>query len=201
VQRWPFGDEGFTARWHHAVDSGGRLCPNGKRRSGKNRRSLARLAKALPRVFPSAVLSRALSRPSCRQRRGSRSIHNGAAIHFAPIAWRARLLPAAERLAAGAGGSATTARTGCQPHSGHHPRPFGNAHTRGAPASVVCAGNRFIASAGHVDLWTQGPTRMRLSGSSVRTHGASTRPLSICRSNMFPSPPGTACRADSSNLY
>ena len=32
-------------------------------KADRNRRSLARLSKALPRIFPSAVLSRALSRP------------------------------------------------------------------------------------------------------------------------------------------
>jgi hypothetical protein len=140
----------------------GQLCPIGKR--GGRKKTSNRL-RASPRHYRVSFhrlfcLGRS-GGPSCRQRRGSQSIHIGARIHFALIVSRARLLPAAERLAAGAGGSGTTARTGYEPHSGHHPRPFGNAHTRGVLASVVCAGNRSIASAGMSICGTMGPTRMR----------------------------------------
>ena len=85
----------------------------------------------------------------------------GGRIQFAPIAWRVRLLPAAERLAAGAGGLATTARTDYQPHSERHLRPIGNAHTRRVPDSAVFAGNRFIASAGMSICGIPALTRMR----------------------------------------
>jgi hypothetical protein len=57
------GDEGFTARWHHAVESGPIMSKWQEEKAEKNRRSLARLNKGLPRIFPSAVLSRALGRP------------------------------------------------------------------------------------------------------------------------------------------
>ena len=46
------------------MPSGGRRCPNGKRKSAeRNRQSVARLNRALPGIFPSAVMSWALGRP------------------------------------------------------------------------------------------------------------------------------------------
>ena len=58
------GDEGFTARWHHAVEFRGPIMSKWQEeKAERNRRSLARLTRALPRIFPSAVLSRALGRP------------------------------------------------------------------------------------------------------------------------------------------
>jgi hypothetical protein len=139
----------------------------------RNRRSLARLTRALPRIFPSAVLSRALGRPfvppTPRLAVDSYWVH----IHFALIVWRAPLLPAVERLAAGPGGSTRTARTGCQPHSVHHPRPIGNMHTRWAQAFAVCAGNRFIASAGMSNCGTPGLTRLRSGTAHAWSHGNS----------------------------
>ncbi len=82
------------------------------------------------------------------RRRGSRSIPIGAPIHFVPIAWRGRSPRAAERQAAGLGGSEMIARMDCHPHSERHQRPIGNAHTRRVRDSAVYAGNQFIASAG-----------------------------------------------------
>jgi hypothetical protein len=73
----------------------------------RNRQSLARLNKALPIIFPSAFrLERSAAR-SCRRRRGLRSNRIGAPIHSALIASRGPLRLAAERPAAGLGGSAT----------------------------------------------------------------------------------------------
>ena len=63
TSRFP-GDEGFTAsmapchRVRRPIMSKWQ-----EEKADRNRRSLARLSKALPRIFPSAVLSRALSRP------------------------------------------------------------------------------------------------------------------------------------------
>ena len=161
-------------RWHHAVDSGGRLCPNGNRRKRKKigGRSLASPRHCRASFHRSSCPGHSAAH-SCHRRHGSRSIRIGARIHFALIAWRARLPPAAERLAAGPGGSATTARTGCQPHSGRRPRPFGNAHTREAPVFVVYAGNRFIASAGMSICGTPEPTRMRSGTAHAWSHGNS----------------------------
>ena len=127
----------------------------------KNRGSLARLTKALPRIFPSAVLSRALGRPfvpstprlaidsywGAHPLRADRLARALAARSGAPRGWNWRL--------------GHNRKKDCQPHSGHHPPPTGNMHTRWAPALAVCAGNRFIASAGTSIYGTPAPTRMR----------------------------------------
>jgi hypothetical protein len=152
----------------------GRLCPNGKRRKrkeigGHSLASPGHCRASFHRLF---YLAR-LAVHSCRRRRGSRLIRIGVHIHFALIVWRAPLLPAVERLAAGPGGSTRTARTGCQPHSVHHPRPIGNMHPRWAQAFAVCAGNRFIASAGMSNCGTPGPTRMRSGTAHAWSHGNS----------------------------
>jgi hypothetical protein len=171
----PTGDEGFTASMApcHRV-RGGRLCPNGKRR---RRKEIASRSRASP-----GHCRASFHRPFClgrsaahsyRRRHASQSIRIGGRIQFAPIAWGVRLPPAAERLAAGADGSATTARTDCQPHSERHRRPIANAHTRGVPDSAVCAGNRFIASAGMSICGTPVPTRMRSGTALAWSHGNS----------------------------
>jgi len=138
----------------------GRLCPNGKRR--RTNGIAARLPASPELCHASSHRSSCPGRSvahSCRRRRGSQSIHIGARIPFAPIAWRARLLPAAERLAAGVGGSATAARTGCQPHSGHHPRPFRErAYARGHGFCCVC-GQPVYRFGWHVDLWDAGTNK------------------------------------------
>ena len=154
--------------------SGGRSCPNGKRRrqkkiGGRWLASPRHCRASFHRLF---YLARSAAH-SCRRRHGSRSIRIGAHIHFALIASRVRLLPAAKRQAAGAGGLATTARSGCHLHSGRRPRLIGNAPTRWARAFAVCAGNRFIASAGMSICGKQGPTRMRSGTAHVWSHGNS----------------------------
>jgi SMP-30/Gluconolactonase/LRE-like region len=84
-------------------------------RGGKQKR-IGDRSHALPRrcraSFHRLFYLARLAAHSCRRRHASRSIRIGAHIHFALIAWRARSLPAVERLAAAAGGSARTARTG-----------------------------------------------------------------------------------------
>jgi hypothetical protein len=110
--------------------SGGRSCPNGKRRrqqkiGGRSLASPRHCRASFHRLF---YLARSAAH-SCRRRPGSRSIRIGAHIYFALIAWRVRLLAAAKRLALRAGGSATTARSGYHPHSGRRQRLIGNAPT------------------------------------------------------------------------
>ena len=140
----------------------------------RNRRSITRLTKSLPGIFPSAVLSRARSvAHSCRRRRGSPSTRIGTPIHFAPIAWRVHLLAAVEHLAAGHGGLGIAGTMACQPHSERHQRPIGNAHTRKVQDFVVYAGNRFIASAGMPTYGTPAQTRMRPGTAPVWSHGNS----------------------------
>jgi hypothetical protein len=154
--------------------SGGRSCSNGKRRKqkkigGRWLASPRHCRASFHRLF---YLARSAAH-SCRRRHGSRSIRIGAHIHFALIASRVRLLPAPKRQAAGAGGLATTARSRCHLHSGRRPRLIGNAPTSGARAFAVCAGNRFIASAGMSICGKQGPTRMRSGTARVWSHGNS----------------------------
>jgi hypothetical protein len=92
---------------------------------------------------------------SSRRCPGSQSILIGGDIPFAPIAWPVRLLPAAERPAAGPGGLATSARADCQPHSEHRPDPIANADLRRVQAFVVFAASRFIASGGTLTCGTR----------------------------------------------
>ena len=62
--RSPFGDEGFTALMApYRRDRGPRMSKWQAEKAERNRQSLARLNRALPRIFPSAVLSWALGRP------------------------------------------------------------------------------------------------------------------------------------------
>jgi hypothetical protein len=76
-----------------------RLCPNGKKRRWKEIASRSRVSSRHCRAsFHRPFCLGRSAAHSCRRRRGWRSIHIGGRIHFAPIAWRVRLLPAAERL-------------------------------------------------------------------------------------------------------
>jgi hypothetical protein len=144
------------------------------RGEGRTKSAVARPSHQGCRVFFPRLFCRGLSAAhSCRRRRGSRLIRIGAPIQFAPIAWRAPLLPEAEPLAPGAGGSAPTARADYQPHSGRHPRPIGSAHTPGVQDSAVCAVNRFIALAGMSICGTAASTRMRPGTAPVSWRGNS----------------------------
>jgi hypothetical protein len=148
--------------------------PTGKTRKrkeigGHSLASLRHCRASFHRLF---YLAR-LAAHSCRRRHLWPSIRIGVLIHFALTAWRAHLLPAAERQAVGVGGSARTTRTGYQSLSGHHPRPIRNVHTREAPALAVCADNRFIASAGTSTCGTQGPTRMQPGTADAWSRGNS----------------------------
>ena len=95
---------------------------------------------------------------SCRRRHGSRLIPIGAPIRFAPIGWRARLLPGAGRLAAGVGGSAITReRT-----TSHIPNPtsaLSRTQLR-AWSRICCVCGRPVYRFGwHIDLWDTGPNK------------------------------------------
>ena len=114
----------------------------------RNRQSLARLNRALPRIFPPAVLSGHSAALSCRRRRGSPLIRIGAPIRSVPIGWRVRLLLGVGRPEAGLGSLVITASMDCLLHIERHPRPIANAHTRKVRDSAVCAANQSIASVG-----------------------------------------------------
>ena len=139
----------------------------------RNRQSLVRLTKALPPIFPSAVLSRALSRPfvpptprlaidsywRAHPIRADRLARALAARNGAPSGWTWRL-----------GGDR---RTDYQSHSGPRRPPIANEHTRGVPDSAVCAGNRFIAWAGTSICGTPVSTRTRSGIARAWSHGNS----------------------------
>ena len=115
----------------------------------RNRQSLVRLNRTLPGIFPSAVLSWALSRPFVppTPRLAVNSYWRAHPIRADRLA-RALAQLGAERPAAGLGSSTTTASMDFQPHIERHPRPIANAHIRRVRDSAACAANRSIASVG-----------------------------------------------------
>jgi len=127
----------------------------------RNRRSLARLTKTLPRIFPSTVLSRALNRPfvpptlrlaidsywGAHPLRADRLARALAARSGAPSTWTWRLGESRKN------GLPATFRT--------PPAPIGKAHTRRVRDSAAYADNQFIASAGMLIYGIQGPTKMQ----------------------------------------
>jgi hypothetical protein len=139
----------------------------------RNRRSLARLAKSLPDIFPPVVLSRALSRtfvpPTPRLAidcywgahplRADHLARALAARSGAPSGWSWRLSDNRKS------GLPTTFRI--------PPRPIGNAPTHGVRVSAMCAGNRFIDSVGMSICGTQGPTGTRSGTARALSHGNS----------------------------
>ena len=147
----------------------------------KNRRSLVRLNKALPSIFPSAVLSRALGRPfipptprlaidsywGAHPLRADRPARALAARSGAPSGWSWRL--------------GDNRKNGLPATFRYRPRPTGNTHMRLAPAFAVCAGNPFIASAGTSIYGRPGPTRMQSGTAPAWLHGNSGVRLVITR--------------------
>jgi hypothetical protein len=139
----------------------------------RNRRSLGRLTKALPCIFPSAVLSRALARPFVPPT-PRLAIDSYWSAHPLRADRLARALAAgAERRVAGYGASATTVGTDYRAHSAHHPRLIGNVRTRRVRVSAACAGKRFIASVGMSISGTLAQTRMQHGTVPVWSHGNS----------------------------
>ena len=143
-----------------SVDSGGPIMSNWQdEKAERNRRSLARLTKALPRIFPSAVLSRALGRPfvpptprlaidsywGAHPLRADRLARALAARSGAPSGWSWRLgdnrkngLPATFRMP---------------------PAPFRErAYARGPGFCCVC-GQPIYRFGWHVDLWDTGTNK------------------------------------------
>ena len=121
----------------------------------RNRRSLARLTKALPPIFPSAVLSRALDRPfvpptprlainsywAAHPIRADRLARTLAARSGAPKGWEWRL---GDRK----NGFPTTFRTPPAPYPEHR-------HALGPGFCCVC-GQPVYRYGWHVDLWKDG---------------------------------------------
>jgi hypothetical protein len=128
-------------------------------REERNRRSLARLMKALPAVFPAPVLGRALGRPlippmprlavdaywrahPLRADRLSRAL---AAKSGAPLGWSWRL-----GSDEGSGLSATFRSP---------PSPYREREFRLGPGHCCICGQKVFRFGWHVDLWERGPNR------------------------------------------
>jgi hypothetical protein len=133
-------------RSHDAPTAGGRTMSGWQElKAERNRRSLVRLNKALPPIFPRAVLARAFARPFVppTPRLAVESYWRSHPIR-AGIAWREHLQLAAKRPIAGLGVLAT-AGAACPSRSARHPRHTVKSHTHWARDFVACAANRFIA--------------------------------------------------------
>ena len=137
----------------------------------RNQQSLARLTRALPPFFPSAVLSRALDRPfvpptprlaidgywRVHPIRADRLARALAARSGAPSGWTWRLADKRkDRLPA-------TFRT--------PPAPYRERAYALGPGFAVYAGNRFIASAGMSICGMAVPIRRRLGTAPAWSHG------------------------------
>jgi hypothetical protein len=128
-------------------------------RAEKNRRSVARLTNALPGVFPSVVLSRALDRPfvpptprlaidsywSAHPLRADRLARALASHSGAPSGWIWRL--GSDRK----NGLPTTFRIPPGPYREH-------AHAKGPGFCCIC-GQPVYRFGWHVDLWNAGPNK------------------------------------------
>ena len=139
----------------------------------RNRRSIARLTKSLPGIFPSAVLSRALGRPfvptpprlaidsywNAHPLRADRLARAFASRSGAPSGWTWRVWHSRNN------GLPTTFRT--------PPTPYRERTCAKGPGFFVYAGNRFIASAGMPTYGTPAQTRMRPGTAPVWSHGNS----------------------------
>jgi hypothetical protein len=153
------GDEGLGLCGHHGDDPGNAMSKWQDLKAERNRQSVARLTKALPRIFPSIVLSRALSRsfvpPTPRLAIDSY--------------WRAHPLRAdrlARALAAKSGAPDTwTWRLGQSRKSGLPatfripPAPYREAKYARGPGFCCVCGQAVFRLGWHVDLWGTGPNK------------------------------------------
>jgi len=165
----PFGEQAFTFECD-AGPIGGLMSKWQQQRAEMNRRELARLRKALPDVFPSNVLSRALARP------------------FIPPTprlaidsyWRAHPLRAdrlARALAARSGqpdgGNSATVKTECRRHSASRRHPIEKRPLRAEVDSAACADNLSINSAGISTYGVKAPTSAPPGIARASSHGSS----------------------------
>ena len=139
----------------------------------RNRKSFARLSKALPAIFPPAVLARALNRPfipptprlaidsywRAHPLRADRLARALAARGGAPKGWTWQL--GSNRKS----GLPITFRTPPAPYREH-------AHTRGPGFCCVC-GQPVYRFGWHVDLWNAGANKTRTGTAPARLRGNS----------------------------
>jgi hypothetical protein len=148
-------------RSHHALYGQGRTMSGWQELKGeRNRRSLVRLTRALPLVFPRAVLTRALARPfvpptprlaiesywGAHPIRADRLARALAVRNQVPCGWTWRL---GER------------RSGLPSRSARHLRHTVKSHTHWARDFAACAVNQYIASAGTLTYGAAVQTRTR----------------------------------------
>ena len=138
-------------------ERGGRIMKMSEWRAEKNRRSLARLTKALPEIFPAAPLTRALGRPfippmprlvidgywRAHPLRAERLARALAAKSGQPEGWTWRL-----------GGEKGLSATFRAPPAPYREAPF----TLGEGHCCVC-GQPVYRFGWHTDLWETGPNR------------------------------------------
>ena len=143
----------------------------------RNQRSLIRLTKALPPVFPRVVLARALARPFVPPT-PRLAIESYWGAHPIRADRLARASPLAAKLpVAGLGGWATGGAV-CLLRSARRPRRTAKPHMQGVGDFVACAVNRYIASAGTLTSGAAVPTRMRSGTALVWSPGSSgMRPI------------------------
>jgi hypothetical protein len=120
----------------------------------RNRRSLVRLTKALPPIFPRIVLARALARPFVPPMPRLAVESYWGAIQFEPIAWREHLRLAAERPMAGLGGWGTAGAAFRAP-----PAPYREAEHALGPGFCWVCGQPVYRLGWHVDLWNNGSNK------------------------------------------
>jgi hypothetical protein len=127
----------------------------------RNKRSLARLSKNLPEIFPPAVLTRALGRPFIPPTPRLAIDCTGARIHFALIDWRVPWRSAPEHRKAGIGSSVAIARARYRSRSERHQRHIESVPTHADLDSAASADSLFIALDGTLICGTPAPIKTR----------------------------------------
>jgi hypothetical protein len=127
-------------------------------RAERNRRSVLRLTKALPLVFPRAVLSRALTRPFIPPTPRLAIESYWALIQFGPIAWREH-----SQLAAKTPDGRTWQLGDCKsdlPFTFRTPpAPYREDDYALGPGFCCVCGQPVYRLGWHVDLWKSGPNK------------------------------------------
>jgi hypothetical protein len=140
-------------------------------RAEGNRRSLVRLTKALPLVFPRAVLSRALARPFIPPT-PRLAIESYWGAHPIRADRLARALAARSQAPPGWTWRFGDRRSGLPFSSARRPRRTAKPHMQGVRDFVACV-NRYIASAGTLTFGAPVPTGMRSGTVLVWSLGSS----------------------------
>jgi hypothetical protein len=131
----------------------------------RNQRSLIRLTRALPPVFPRVVLARALARPFVPPT-PRLAIESYWGVHPIRADHLARALAARSQAPAGWTWRLEDRRAACRSRSARHPHRSVNTRADWGLDFAACAVNRFIVSAGTLTCGAAVPTIMR-SGTAL----------------------------------